>query len=140
MYLNCDHITWHLDDDRSTGYYNKAIAAHPVSALPGYIIGGLSWFAIPWLCATAMGLGALALEGNPAFPTYPNRMSDAQVSAGLVLPKAAVTLLGKGGAVCTLLMVFMAVTSASSAELIAVSTIFTYDIYKLVTTVFFHII
>jgi Na+/proline symporter len=36
------------------GYYNKAIAAHPVSALPGYVMGGLSWFAIPWLCATTM--------------------------------------------------------------------------------------
>lgn len=27
--------------------YNKAIAASPVDALPGYIMGGLSWFAIP---------------------------------------------------------------------------------------------
>jgi urea-proton symporter len=27
--------------------YNKAIAASPVHALPGYIMGGLSWFAIP---------------------------------------------------------------------------------------------
>jgi Na+/proline symporter len=24
------------------GYYNKAIAAHPVHALPGYVVGGLS--------------------------------------------------------------------------------------------------
>jgi Na+/proline symporter len=47
------------------GYYNKAIAASPVHALPGYVIGGLSWFAIPWLAATTMGLAALALEGNP---------------------------------------------------------------------------
>jgi len=38
--------------------------------------------------------------------------------------------LGKGGAACTLLLVFMAVTSASSAELIAVSSIFTYDGYQ----------
>ncbi|KAE8451376.1 hypothetical protein EG329_004005 [Mollisiaceae sp. DMI_Dod_QoI] len=112
------------------GYYNKAIAASPVHALPGYIMGGLSWFAIPWLCATTMGLAGLALEGNPAFPTYPDRMSSADVSAGLVLPYAAVALLGSGGAVCTLLIVFMAVTSASSAELIAVSSIFTYDIYQ----------
>jgi Na+/proline symporter len=112
------------------GYYNKAISASPIHALPGYIMGGLSWFAIPWLCATTMGLSALALEGNPAFPTYPDRMSDADVTAGLVLPYAAVALLGKGGAVCTLLIVFMAVTSATSAELIAVSSIFTYDIYQ----------
>lgn len=95
--------------------HDRAIAASPVHALPGYILGGLSWFAIPWLCATTMGLSALALEGNPAFPTYPLRMSDADVSAGLVLPYAAVALLGSGGAVCTLLIVFMAVTSASSS-------------------------
>ncbi|KAI9771135.1 MAG: hypothetical protein M1840_002486 [Geoglossum simile] len=112
------------------GYYNKAIAAHPVSALPGYVMGGLSWFAIPWLCATTMGLAALATETHPSFPTYPNRLPPADVNAGLVLPSAAVALLGKGGAACTLLLVFMAVTSASSAELIAVSSIFTYDIYQ----------
>jgi urea-proton symporter len=112
------------------GYYNKAIAASPVSALPGYVLGGLSWFAIPWLCATTMGLAALAMENHPNFPTYPNRMPDHEVSAGLVLPYAAVALLGKGGAACCLLLIFMAVTSASSAELIAVSSIFTYDIYK----------
>lgn len=80
------------------GYYNKAIAASPVHALPGYVMGGLSWFAIPWLAATTMGLAALALESNPIFPTYPARMDPDDVSAGLVLPYAAVALLGKGGA------------------------------------------
>jgi hypothetical protein len=94
-----------------------------------------------------MGLAALALEGNPgtkesfhqyyhltkcclAFPTFPERMTDAQVNSGLVLPYAAVALMGSGGAVCALLIVFMAVTSALSSELIAVSSIFTYDIYQ----------
>ena len=77
-----------------------------------------------------MGLSALALEGNPVFPTYPERMPHADVTAGLVLPNAAVAMLGKGGAGATLLLVFMAVTSASSAELIAVSSIWTYDIYQ----------
>jgi len=95
-------------------------------------MGGLSWFAIPWLCATTMGLACLALETQPSFPTYPNRMTEAQVTAGLVLPNAAVALMGKGGAACTLLLIFMAVTSASSAELIAVSSIYTYDFYQVV--------
>lgn len=112
------------------GYWNKAIASSPAAALPGYIAGGIAWFAIPWLTATTMGLACLALETNPSFPTYPNRLSSDQVSAGLVLPSAAVAIMGKGGAVATLFMVFMAVTSAMSAELIAISTIFTYDIYK----------
>ncbi|OWB71426.1 hypothetical protein B5S31_g1114 [[Candida] boidinii] len=112
------------------GYWNKAIASSPASALPGYVLGGLAWFAIPWLTATTMGLACLALEDSPAFPTYPNRLTSDQVSAGLVLPNAAVALLGKGGAGATLVLVFMAVTSAMSAELIAVSSIFTYDIYR----------
>jgi urea-proton symporter len=64
-----------------------------------------------------MGLACLALETNPVFPTYPSRMAPADVSAGLVLPYAAVALLGKGGAVATLLIVFMAVTSASTSPL-----------------------
>ncbi|KAL0264345.1 urea active transporter [Diplodia seriata] len=77
-----------------------------------------------------MGMAALALESNPVFPTYPNRMNPADVSAGLVLPEASVALLGSGGAAATLLLIFMAVTSAMSAELIAVSSIFTYDVYQ----------
>lgn len=113
-----------------TGYFSKSIAAHPVHALPGYILGGLAWFAIPWLTATTLGLSALALESDPVFPTYPNRMSEADVSAGLALPYAAVALLGKGGAIATLLMVFLAVTSSFNSELIATSTIFTYDVYR----------
>jgi len=48
----------------------------------------------------------------------------------LVVPTAASALLGKSGAFAVLVLVFMAVTSASSAELIAVSAIFTYDIYR----------
>ncbi|KAI0509636.1 Sodium:solute symporter family-domain-containing protein [Xylaria bambusicola] len=112
------------------GYYNKAIAASPVHALPGYILGGLSWFAIPWLTATTMGLSAIALEPTPRFPTFPNRMSEEEISSGLVLPYASVALLGKGGAIGSLLIVFLAVTSATSSELIAVSSIFTYDLYR----------
>ena len=77
-----------------------------------------------------MGLSALALESSPVFPTYPNRMAKEDVTAGLVLPYASIALLGKGGAAATLLLVFMAVTSAMSAELVAVSSIFTYDVYQ----------
>ncbi|GEQ69657.1 hypothetical protein JCM33374_g3330 [Metschnikowia sp. JCM 33374] len=112
------------------GYFNKAFASDPVATMPGYVMGGLAWFAIPMFVATTMGLTALSLEGTPSWPTYPAKMTHAEVSAGLVLPNAAVALLGKSGAVMSLLLVFMAVTSAMSAELIAVSSIYTYDIYR----------
>jgi urea-proton symporter len=85
-----------------TGYFQKAIAASPASALSGYMLGGLSWFAIPWVCATTMGLAALALETDIDFP-FPDGIPDGDISAGLVLPYAAVTLLGTGGAIASLL-------------------------------------
>lgn len=111
------------------GYWNKAIAAAPAAAFPGYVLGGLAWFAIPWV-ASNMGLVCLALEDNPVFPTYPNHLTSKQISEGLVLPNAVVALLGKSGSMATVIMVFLACTSAFSAELVSISSIGTYDIYK----------
>ncbi|KAG0315062.1 hypothetical protein BGZ99_007692 [Dissophora globulifera] len=111
-------------------YWQRAIAASPHSTVKAYLIGGLSWFAIPFTLATTLGISAVALESNERFPTFPNRLLPSDVSAGLVAPNAAVALLGHGGAVAVLLLVFMAVTSAASAELIAVSSVCTFDIYR----------
>jgi hypothetical protein len=77
-----------------------------------------------------MGLGCAALTGNPNFPTFPNPLSTEQTNAGLSAPATAITLLGKGGAVLMLILLFMAVTSSTSAELIAVSSLLTFDVYK----------
>jgi len=57
-------------------------------------------------------------------------LSKEDVSAGLPASAAATALLGKAGASTLLVLLFLAVTSASSAELIAVSSILTYDVYK----------
>ncbi|KAI9818861.1 MAG: hypothetical protein M1827_007682 [Pycnora praestabilis] len=111
-------------------YWQRAIASRPTTAVRAYILGGLAWFAIPFGFATTLGLAAVALTDNPSFPTYPNPMSPSQISAGLSAPFAAQALLGKGGAVALLIVLFMAVTSCASAELIAVSSVLTFDIYK----------
>jgi hypothetical protein len=111
-------------------YWQRAIASRATTAVRAYILGGLAWFAIPFGFATTLGLAAVALTNNPAFPTYPNPMSTNQVSSGLASAFAASVLLGKGGAVALLIVLFMAVTSCASAELIAVSSILTFDIYK----------
>lgn len=57
-------------------------------------------------------------------------MNDLEVTNGLVLPYIAVAVAGKGGAVAVLLMTFMAITSTLSAQVIAVSSIFTFDFYR----------
>lgn len=83
-------------------------------------------FAIPFMFSTTLGLSAVALRSNPAMRV----LSPDDVSAGLPASAAAAALLGKGGAVILLIVLFLAVTSATSAELIAVSSILTYDVYK----------
>ncbi|TFK37572.1 solute symporter family transporter [Crucibulum laeve] len=111
------------------GYWQRAIASHPTSTTKAYMLGGLSWFAVPFAFASCLGLAARALLHDPRFPTYPNPLSPSQVSAGLAAPAAAAVVMGKGGAIAVLLVVFMAVTSACSAELIAVSSLFIYKTY-----------
>ncbi|KAI0820483.1 Na+/solute symporter [Trametes gibbosa] len=112
------------------GYWQRAIASAPRSTTKAYMLGGLSWFAVPWGFASCLGLAARALVNDPKFPTYPNPLSPSQTSAGLAAPAAAAVVMGKGGAIAILLVVFMAVTSAVSAELIAVSSLFSYDLYR----------
>ncbi|KAF2099950.1 Na+/solute symporter [Rhizodiscina lignyota] len=111
-------------------YWQRAIASRPETSIKGYLLGGIAWYGIPFGFATAMGLGCAALTNTPSFPTYPNPLSLAQNNAGLSSPATAIALLGKGGAVLMLILLFMAVTSSTSAELIAVSSLLTFDVYK----------
>jgi urea-proton symporter len=102
-------------------YWQRAIAASPKSAFKGFFIGGLAWFAIPFSLATALGLSAVAI-GSP--------LTAEQIGMGLVAPTAASQVLGDVGAILLLTMLFTAVTAAGSAELISVSSLVTYDIYR----------
>ncbi|KAF2667160.1 urea transporter [Microthyrium microscopicum] len=112
-------------------YWQRAIASRPETSVKAYLLGGLAWYGIPYGFATAMGLGCVALTSSPNFPTYPNPLNAAQVGGGFSAPATAIALMGKNGAVLMLLLLFMAITSATSAELIAVSSLWTFDVYKL---------
>ncbi len=102
-------------------YWQRAIAAQPQSTVKGFLLGGMCWFAIPFTLATTLGLTAVALQVD---------LTPHEVQLGLTVPAAASALLGEVGAVMVLVMLFMAVTSAGSAELIAVSSLITYDVYR----------
>ncbi|KAH0578839.1 hypothetical protein H2248_003033 [Termitomyces sp. 'cryptogamus'] len=107
-------------------YWQRAIASRPASCVKGYLLGGLAWFAIPFAFSTTVGLAAVALKGDPDMRI----LTPADVSAGLPAPAAITAVLGRGGAAAMLVLLFLAITSATSAELIAVSSILTYDVYK----------
>jgi urea-proton symporter len=49
------------------GYWQRAIASHPETTTKAYMLGGLSWFAVPWAFASCLGLAARALVTNVSF-------------------------------------------------------------------------
>lgn len=64
----------------------------------------------------------------------PHQKSDLlvkEIDAGLPVSYAMASIFGKSGAVAGLVTLFMSVTSATSAELIAFSSVSTYDIYRI---------
>ncbi|SCV72120.1 BQ2448_4814 [Microbotryum intermedium] len=101
-------------------YWQRAIASEPASCVKAFILGGTAWTSIPLGFATTMGLAAVYFQVD---------LTPGEVSAGLPAAAAAVQLLGKTGAILMLILLFLAVTSAASAELVAVSSLFTYDFY-----------
>ncbi|KAH8649908.1 Sodium:solute symporter family-domain-containing protein [Xylariales sp. PMI_506] len=110
--------------------FQKAIAADPKSTVAGYLLGSLCWFTIPFCISTTFGLGAIALEHTPAWPTYPTPLSAADINNALTMPYVAYTIMGKGGVAAVLIMVFQAITSALSSEIVAVTSLVTYDFYR----------
>ncbi|KAI0957024.1 hypothetical protein AcW1_005550 [Taiwanofungus camphoratus] len=112
------------------GYWQRAIASKAKTAVHAYLMGGIAWFAVPLTFSTVMGLAAVALSNNPTFP-FPGGLSPAQIDAGLASPAGVVAILGKGGAAAMLILLFMAVTSAASSEMIATSSILTFDLYQI---------
>jgi len=107
-------------------YWQRAIASEPVSCVKAFLLGGSAWLAIPLGFASSLGLAAVALTSSGVISVP---LTEAQVSAGLAAPTAAAALLGKAGATVMLILLFLAVTSAASAELVAVSSLLSFDFY-----------
>lgn len=108
-------------------YHQRSIASLPATASRGFLLGGSAWFPIPFVFGTTMGLAARALVHQ--VPTM-YELTSKQIADGLPAPSVAVVLCGRGGAVAMLILLFLAVTSATSAQQIAVSSVFTFDVWK----------
>jgi Na+/proline symporter len=112
-------------------YWQSAVAAKPKSAVLGFLIGGMVWFAVPFCMATTNGLAGRALTTMSSidgkFGAY--YIDGGASGAGLTPARVLSETLGPFGAFILLLQLFMAITSTGSAEIIAVSSILTYDVY-----------
>ncbi|MFC3884471.1 sodium:solute symporter family protein [Bacillus songklensis] len=98
-------------------YWQRAIASTDRAASKAYIYGGIAWFSIPFAVATILGVSAAGLGIAVSSPDS-------------VAPIMASHILGTVGSILFLTMLFMAVTSAGSAELTAVTNIIVTDIYR----------
>ncbi|KDR74929.1 hypothetical protein GALMADRAFT_227273 [Galerina marginata CBS 339.88] len=108
------------------GYWSRAIASNPSTTARAYFLGGIAWFSVPFCCGTMLGLTARGLGTLPDFPA----LSAHELGAGLAAVRTVSYLMGTTGSVLMLLLVFLSVTSALSAELIATSTLLSYDVYR----------
>jgi len=102
-------------------YWQRAIASRPKAATGGFILGGLAWFAIPFTLATTLGLAAIATGIT---------LTENEIGLGLVAPTAATNLMGDLGAILFLTIIFTAVTAAGSSQLVSVSSLITYDVFR----------
>ncbi|KAK9840778.1 hypothetical protein WJX81_004136 [Elliptochloris bilobata] len=102
-------------------YWQSAIAAKPTAAVKGYFLGAFLFLGIVFSLPATLGMASLALD----LPLSTN-----EILQGLVMPASSYVLLGKGGAVLVIVICFMAVTSSGASEMVAVSSLFTFDIYR----------
>jgi Na+/proline symporter len=108
-------------------YWQSAVAAKPKSAVMGFLVGGMVWFAVPFCMATTNGIAGRALTTHPTLGSM--YLDSAASGSGLTPARVLAHIMGPGGAFILLLQLFMAITSTGSAEIIAVSSILTYDVY-----------
>lgn len=109
-----------------TAFWQKSMASDLKATVPGYMLGSIMIFSVPWALGTICGLGARVLENSGVI----DPISLHALEVGSVFPIVTNALLGKGASVGIVLMLFMSVTSTVSAEMIAVSSIISFDIFR----------
>lgn len=113
-----------------SSFWQKSFSANVRASVPGYLIAAVLIPAIVWPLGTIVGLSNVAIENEPFFPTYPRKMTDFEINSGFGLPYTLKALLGNKSLGALLLTIYLAVTSTVSAQMIAVSSIISFDIFK----------
>lgn len=113
-----------------SSFWQKTFSARPRSTVPSYLITAFLICSNVWPLSAIIGGSLHFLETDPSFPTYPRKMNQYEVDSGFVLPYVLKATIGNGGVGALLLIFYLAVTSTVSAQMVSVSSIVTFDIYK----------
>ncbi|KAK3100027.1 hypothetical protein FSP39_013645 [Pinctada imbricata] len=113
----CDQANW-----------QSRIAAKPTQGVIGFFIAAFLYFSIP------MAIGLPATFGYLS-KSYQNNgthlLSSLDINNGFIAPYIIDNVMGSTGGYLLLMMITMALMSTGSGEVMAVSSIIVYDIYKI---------
>ncbi|XP_076468036.1 uncharacterized protein LOC143298900 [Babylonia areolata] len=112
----CDQASW-----------QSRVAAKPVQGVLGFLLATFVWFAVPSAIGTTTGLSYLALAAHNSSMA----LTPGDIDAGLVTVYVSQLVLGRAGSFLILIMFTMLVMSTGSSEIMAVASIFVYDIYQI---------
>ncbi|ODV68976.1 hypothetical protein HYPBUDRAFT_5041, partial [Hyphopichia burtonii NRRL Y-1933] len=113
-----------------SSFWQKSFSARPEATFPGYLTASIAILSNAWSIGAILGSATLFLENDPSFPTYPRKMTQYEIESGFPLPYIVKATLGKSSVGAILLVIYLSVTSTVSAQMISVSSIISYDIYK----------
>lgn len=85
-------------------YGQKAIAGEASAVVKGYFYGAFAWFSIPLGLCSTMSFVAVVLQNTEYWPTA-GGVTAYQINNALILPLAAQSVMGTGGAVAIIIMV-----------------------------------
>lgn len=113
-----------------SSFWQKSFSASVKASCPAYLLAATAIFSNAWGIGSITAAAGIVLEKTKVFPTYPRQMTDTEVDSGFLLPYTVKAVVGNGGVGALLLIIYLAVTSTVSAQMISVSSIVSFDIYK----------
>ncbi|RCK63261.1 Urea active transporter [Candida viswanathii] len=113
-----------------SSFWQKTFSASPRATVPAYLLTAVFICSNVWPVGAIIGGALHFLENDPSFPTYPRKMTEDEVASGFVIPYVLKGVLGNGAVGALLLIVYLAITSTLSAQMVSVSSIVSFDIYK----------
>ncbi|WAQ98212.1 DUR3-like protein [Mya arenaria] len=117
----CDQANW-----------QSRIAAKPSEGMVGFLFAAFLWFAIPTSVSfvTSMTYKTMSLRNGT------NLLANEDIDQGYISPLVIQTLLGSEGCYLLLTLITMTLMSTGSGEIMAISSIIVYDIFKAHVTPF----
>lgn len=113
-----------------SSFWQKTFSADQRLTVPAYLTLAVLIFSNVWPLGAIIGGASLVISKTDIWPTYPREMTDYEILSGFVLPYTLKAIVGNGGCGAILLVIYLAVTSTVLAQLISVSLIVLFDIFK----------